>query len=635
MCGIAGIFSYKNTLSNASIKLMTEMLRYRGPDDEGYLAADTNSKEVFGLVGSESKAKGNNIEAFHGPANLYFGHRRLSILDLSPLGHQPMSNSNKTSWIVHNGEIYNYRELREELTNLGYSFISNTDTEVILASYREWGQDCVNRFNGMWAFAIYDKNREVLFCSRDRFGIKPFYYAEINGLFAFASEIKQFSALEGWRARLNKQRAYDFLAGGISDHTQETLFAGVYQLRGGHNLIYDLRRNKYEVRQWYRLEDKIENQRLDFNEVRERFFSLFQDSVSIRLRSDVKVGSCLSGGLDSSSIVCMLNSLLKDKDLNHFQEVVSSCFEIKKYDEQDYIDEVVRQTGVASHRVYPRYEELFPELDKIAWHQDEPFISTSIFAQWNVFRAARENGITVMLDGQGADELLAGYPGFYKAFFLLLLRQLNLFSFLRELLSFKRIHNYSCGNLFRQVREDVLGSRNPLQWLNSDSDVEARPFWINSDSIRSLSLSQLVYSNLPMLLHFEDRDSMAFSVEARLPFLDYRLVEFVLGLPDEYKINHGRTKYILRESLSKVLPDKISRRYDKIGFITPEEVWMKQDSARFRAELEETVALSGGIINKGIIKYFEEMVAGQHEFSFDIWRAISFGRWLKVFNVWI
>lgn len=305
----------------------------------------------------------------------------------------------------------------------------------------------MTKFNGMWSFAIYDSTKNTIFCSRDRFGVKPFYYTEFNGSFYFGSEIKQFTVLPEWKSFLNHDRAYDFFAYGIMNHTSETLFNNVFQLKGGQSLIYYLDSNKYKVNNWYTLNDN--KTKYSFKEAKELTKTLFFNSISIRLRSDVKVGSCLSGGIDSSSIVCSVNQLLKQKNKDNIQETVSAVYDEKEFSEEYYIDKVTSQTSNISHKVYPVFQDLFEQLDSIIWHQDEPFVSTSIFAQWSVFKQAAKADIKVMLDGQGADEYMAGYESFYGVYLCELLCTCRIIKLGKELLALYK--NYGLKKAIRSI----------------------------------------------------------------------------------------------------------------------------------------------------------------------------------------
>jgi len=565
-----------------------------------------------------------------------------------------MCTSDRRFWIVYNGEIYNYLELRAELELLGHSFSSQSDTEVILAAYREWGERCLVRFNGMFAFLLLDRAQQKILAARDRFGVKPLYYwISPDGLLAFASEIKQFTNLPGWRARINGQRAYEFLNWSLLDHTGETLFAGVRQLRGGEYIHCSLENLMAgpPINRWYRLEPC--SLQKDMKASADEFCGLFTDAVRLRLRADVSVGSCLSGGLDSSSIVCVANHVLRLRGMASQQNTFSACAKVKKYDEREYIDIVVGHTGANPHYVYPDVKELFDSVDAITWHQDEPFASTSIYAQWQVFRLAASNSVRVMLDGQGADEQLAGYHNFFAPHFGNLLRNCQWARLWQEMQEAKDLHHYSMLWGWKQTLDHVLPEllRQPLRrligkpskatpWLDMEK-LTARPCdpflesgAAKSRSVQALSRAQLTATSLPMLLHWEDRNSMAHSVEARVPFLDYRLVEFILGLPDDYKIASGVTKRVLREAMRGILPEGIRTRADKMGFVTPEELWMReQEPELFRNALRDAVELSGGIVREGVLLGLDEMIAGARPFSFLPWRLINFGTWIRVHGV--
>ncbi|MGN7479747.1 asparagine synthase (glutamine-hydrolyzing) [Solibacillus silvestris] len=626
MCGIAAIYSTKS-LENYLIKQMTDLIKHRGPDGEGH----------------ESFLDGH----------LWFGHRRLSIIDLSSAGHQPMSYLDERYWITYNGEVYNYLELRDELEVKGYQFQSNSDTEVILAAYAEWGKNCLNRFNGMWSFVIFDRLENKFFAARDRFGVKPLYYwYSPEGMLAFASEIKQFTVLPGWEASLNGQRAYDFLNWSLTNHTDETLFENVFQIRGGEAVVIELENNNLfkekslNIYQWYTLKPRLSRGTID--DIAEKFRQLFTDSIKLRLRADVAVGSCLSGGLDSSSIVCVANDLLDELDKKELQKTFSACSHEKKYDERYFIDKVVQSRDIEAHYTYPELNNLFPQLEDLTWHQDEPFGSTSVYAQWEVFKLAAEQKVKVVLDGQGADEQLAGYHGYFSPRFTSLLKSLDIVTLLKEINDSKEIHGYSKVFAIKQIanamlpeviRQKLIKVNKSPTWLDMErlGAVEADPFvefGSKASSIRQMSIAQLTRTNLPMLLHWEDRDSMAHTVESRLPFLDYRLVEFILGLPDSFKLSDGITKKVLREGMKDILPEEIRMRMDKLGFVTPEEVWIKGESAEmFLKKVKEAVALSKGVLKEDVVIKAEAMIAGQENFSFYIWRVISFGEWIKKFNV--
>ncbi len=642
MCGIAGFYA-PNKENLSVIKGMSDVIHHRGPDDFGavYLCDAEKSLKTYKLDTEEK-------------TYLALGHRRLSVVDLSSKGHQPMSYKNGCYWITYNGEIYNYIELRTELEDLGHVFFSDSDTEVVLAAYDEWGIVCQNRFNGMWAFVIYDLKNNSLFFSRDRFGIKPLYYwVSPDGVLYFGSEIKQFTQARGWQANLNHQRAYDFLVWGVTDHTEETLFKGVYQVRPGHHVQLVLENTFFESGKkissqcWYVL--KGTNNKDVFESACQKLQHLLKEAVNLRLRADVAVGSCLSGGLDSSSIVCLMNDILKENCSINIQKTFSACSHVDKYDEKKWIDMVVDQTDVEPLYVYPRMNDLFKHLSDITWHQDEPFGSTSIFAQWEVFSLAKENDVTVMLDGQGADEQLAGYHSFFGARLFDLIKSAHFFTFFKEAREIHRQHDHSWYWLIAHVLANILpvsiksmlrkmvGRSHPNpEWLNlaAVKDFSGNPLDKSIQGVNKLSYAQMTSTNLQMLLHWEDRDSMAHSIESRVPFLDYRVVEYVMGLPSYYKIKGSITKRVLREAMDGIIPNKIKNRIDKIGFATPEEVWIKQQSTElFREKIKESIKNSNGIINSEALLYFDDVVKGVKPFNFTIWRIISFVEWLRVFKV--
>lgn len=673
MCGIAGFFSTKPQPAGI-IGRMTDLIRHRGPDDEGSVLFQelAGMPRVCGGQDTPEDAYQASIayapreklaELSDSPVMLALGHRRLSIVDLSSFGHQPMCTPDERFWIVFNGEVYNHLELRAELESNGHRFLTHSDTEVMLAAYREWGAGCLEKFNGMFAFLIYDAQSGKLFAARDRFGIKPLYYRVSAQGVAFASEIKQFTVLPDWQARMNGQRVYDFLNWGVSDHTDETMFDGVFQLRGGEALELDLRGlsgdhwnrfadGRLPVYRWYRLSGTPFSGSM--KDAADEFRERFTDAVRLHLRADVPVGSCLSGGLDSSSIVCVINDLLRAQDVHALQNTFSACADVKRFDEREWIDEVVKQTGVKAHYVYPGLEDLFATHREIVWHQDEPFGSTSIYAQWSVFKSAAEQGVKVMLDGQGADEQLAGYHTFFGPHFAGMFKRGQWFRLWREVRAAKRLHGYSEANAVKLIANMLLPEALRQKLRAGLGKASAAPGWLSLErmgaeprdpfaalgakatSVRAFSVGQLTASNLQMLLHWEDRDSMAHSIEARVPFLDYRLVEYVLGLPDEFKLQEGVTKKVMREGMRGILPERIRNRMDKLGFVTPEEVWLRERGAdQFRAALDEAIEASQGVLNNDARKVLDDMIAGRRPFNFMVWRMISFGAWMKKFNVMV
>ncbi len=624
MCGIAAIFS-GNQEEEAQIVTMIDRIVHRGPNDSGI----------------ERLCNGR----------AWLGHRRLSILDVSSAGKQPMSYGDGKLWMTYNGEIYNYLEIREELIKKGYSFSTNTDSEVLLASYDCWGRKCVEHLNGMFAFVIVDLRRSIYFAARDRFGVKPLYYwiSPDKERIALASEIKEFMSLKGWHAAVNGQRAYDFLRYGLTDDTEETLFEGVFQVSGGYAMTGSLDNpvQKRETYQWYKF--TVEKSHLSWKEASEQFRELFESSCRLRLRSDVGVGSCLSGGLDSSSIVCMVNDILRGEGREDSQRTVSAIAPKTIVDESAYIQEVLSQRGLNGYFTAPSPEDLFLIEKEITWHQDEPFSSTSIFAQWCVFQEASRRKLTVMLDGQGADELLAGYHRFFAPLFVAYFRKGRLQKLISEAKSCKEFHGYPYSFVARGILKTFFpenlvdfGRRMYRQeavrdtWFSADAlhAKEIPPVYYRRENraktVEDLSLQLLQHTNLPMLLRYEDRNSMAHSIESRLPFLDYRLAEFILSLPDEYKIRDGWTKAVMREAMTGILPEKIRTRMDKIGFETPEEVWLKKNRDSFRKRIAFAVEATNGIITESAVRHLDEVIH-KNKRDFSVWRMVNFGIWYDLF----
>lgn len=624
MCGIAVCLKERGAIDHTRFERMVDIIAHRGPDDRGTFYEN----------------------------NLALGHRRLSIIDLSSDGHQPFCYQDKYV-MVFNGEIYNYIELRESLKQKGYRFATKTDTEVLIAAYDCFGERCVEYFNGMWSFAIYDRGRNMLFCSRDRFGVKPFYYTEQEGMFLIASEIKQFFEILEHDPTANREALLQYIIRGNLDYSAETLFRDIYQLPGGYNLVYDIGKRTYEIRKYYDIKEIAEKD-MPYQEACKEFRKKFRESVILRLRADVPTGYCLSGGLDSSAIVCMADQIIGGRQNQEEQHTISSCFEDKRYDEQEYIDEVVRATSVISHKTFPQETNLFEDLDKLLWYMDEPFTSTSQYAQWSVFRAARECGMKVMLDGQGADEQLAGYTGFYIVMVADRIRKGQFGKLLKEWKIYKRnravteqyISSYEI--LLPAIASLIVPRRCKymLQMLFYCLFPNKQPF--SKGQLRKVLKTELSYpvhngrlyiaesvrNGLASLLRYEDRNSMAHSIESRVPFLDCNLAEAVYAMPFDYKLRNGITKSVLRDGLRGILPEKIRRRYSKLGFVTPEDQWINNNFEKYRAELQAAVNTLSAILEPDtIMKWFDVNEGKVRRSDFTPWRIICAGHWVKLFHV--
>ncbi len=600
MCGIAGQFALNGDAADADlVRAMAERLLHRGPDGEG--------------------------SHFSGPVGL--AHRRLAIIDLSDEGRQPMANEDGSLWIVFNGEIYNYRELREELLAAGHRFASATDTEVILHAYEEWGRDSLDRFNGMWAFALWDARRRELFCARDRLGVKPFYYTMAGGSFLFASEIKALLTHPAVGGRPNDRMLSTFLAWGVADHTAETMYDGIFQLPPAHAVVVSEGSVGEPRRYW----DVVMNgapRGVEDGAAAQRVRDLLTDAVRLRLRSDVPVGTCLSGGIDSSTVTALINVLLRaesPESVGDRQKTFSVCFGDPRFDESRHIDTVVAATGVASHRTTPDTEGLWEDIERLLYMQDEPFASLSIYAQYCVMRLARDE-VKVVLDGQGADEQLGGYIAYQAPYIRGLLRCGEILAALREGIGSARHH----GSFFSWAAHQSL-VRSERRGLLRGSAPEVLRY---AGSLDEVLKREVVASNLPLLLHWEDRNSMAFSIEARVPFLDYRLVEYLASLPLDQKVRRGVTKYVLRRAIRGLVPDAIRCRMDKMGFVTPEEVWMKGELAPHILALFSTPEFSGRPYwdAERVLRNYREFLDGKSPYSTEIWRVACAELWLRQFN---
>jgi asparagine synthase (glutamine-hydrolysing) len=649
MCGIVGIFSNKGLAGcRDALQRANDIVDYRGPDGEGFVLFKQEDLGRWAAI----RANKLPLEGFEmARMKAALGHRRLAIIDLSTQGLQPMSNENQSLWITYNGEVYNYLEIRAELERAGYLFRSHSDTEVILSAYREWGEECVHRFNGMWAFAIVDLKQEKIFCSRDRFGVKPFHYYSNGQYFLFSSEIKQLLCFPFLRKRINERAVFEYLAYAAVDYCEETFFADIYKLLPGHNLVLDMGNGSVNKKCYYCPQFRI-NESVSLSEAQREFRRLLTDSVRLRLRSDVEVGSCLSGGLDSSSIVCIMHKLLQEQEKGDIQRTFSSHFEEKEANELEYMQTVIRATAVRAHFTYPTSEEFLQDMERLVWHQEEPFGSTSIFAQWSVFKLVHQHGIKVMLDGQGADEALAGYISVIPYYFKELRAKGRRLNLLREQWANMRFRRGSWLSLLpSQLRswlqtwafKKTVPPSPAIDWITPEltepfgsqsiflSNQRKIPFG-ELESLNNLLYQLTFLNNLQSLLHYEDRNSMAFSVESRVPFLDYRIIEFLFTLPSNYKIRDGYTKRIMRDGMDGLLPEKIRWRVSKLGFATPELFWRRTLFPPLIAKLIEENRVGSFILYDKAKSYFNQIEKHNLPDSAP-WRWINLHLWMKVYGL--
>lgn len=571
MCGIAGLMDLRARRVTAQlIEGMNEAQRHRGPDDWGGVLLDIEGK-------SEPVPWGGTCVAPREPARLGLGHVRLSIIDLTAAGHQPMCSKNGHLWLVYNGEIYNYIELRAELERLGFRFDTKTDTEVVLAAYEAWGLDAFRRFNGMWGLAIWDGKLRRLVCSRDRMGVKPFHYAESDGLFAFASEIPALLTLGSIDRRADAGAVARFLSWAEMPPADRTYFSGVRRLPAGHLLVLQPNRRSELTRWWTPPEARGG---ITFEAAAEQLRATFVDAVRLRLRSDVPVGVCLSGGLDSSAVACTMRHVqgrAEDISIRAF----TARFQDPGFDESDYAREVVRSVGAEWHVVEPSASDLKAgDLLHLIRAQAEPFPNLSMYAQFCLFRSMRGAGVPVALDGQGADELLWGYTWHYALMLGYLARSAQFGRFAQESLGVLRNNHLSSKARLlvalgyygvpyaREVRSKLLhngGLTRECRYLAGEPSERG----FGPGELATYRNHEVFQDPLPALLRYEDRSSMAFSIESRLPFLDYRLVELALSIEESQLIRDGWSKALLRAAMKGVLPERIRWRRSKLGFDAP------------------------------------------------------------------
>jgi asparagine synthase (glutamine-hydrolysing) len=600
MCGIAGIIDFsERPINKADVLKMLRIMKHRGPDDEGIFIN----------------------------AGLGLGHVRLSIIDLSQDGHQPFFSKDNRYVVIYNGEIYNYLELREQLERKGHNFYTKTDTEVLLNSYIEWGEDCLNKFNGMWAFCIYDNLNKILFGARDRYGIKPLYYYYDGVYFIFASDIPPILSQISKKPNPNKQIIFDYLAYNRTDHSEDTFFSSIKKIQHGHSFHLNLKRKMFFINRWYDLSQRIGN---PFNSSLDFLHSL-QTSILMHMRSDVPVGVCLSGGLDSSTIVSLLKLNLNKEKIKTFSAIYNTDH---ISNEKKFIDLIEVKN---KYFTYPNEDGFINDLSKLVEAQSEPFPTTAVYAQFKVMELAKQN-VTVLLDGQGADEYLAGYHYFFGYYFLELLKNNKYLKFLKEISSHLKYHSFDIGmkyliyllsprwiqNSFVEI-ENISIKKNIFNRYIATTLINDNLF--SANSLNEACLNHFEYK-LEHLLKWEDRNSMFFSIESRVPFLDFNIVERVLAGPTQQKIDNGFTKSILRDAMKHRLNDSIRLRREKVGFSTPEDIWIKSDV--YRKLFQEAISSKSEIIQEFLDKKKMNTNIGINDRNArNTWKWINLYLWEK------
>ncbi|MBS1667565.1 MAG: asparagine synthase (glutamine-hydrolyzing) [Bacteroidetes bacterium] len=588
MCGIAGIISINpNHISKERLQKMTDAIAHRGPDGEGFW--------------------------INPGAKLGLGHRRLSIIDPSDQAAQPMHLANRYS-VIHNGEIYNYVELKQALQQKGYSFQTSSDTEVLLAAYDCYGDQCLKYFDGMFAFVLWDEKEQTLFCARDRFGEKPFYYAFEDDQFLFASEAKALWAA-GIKKEINYPLLLNYLTVGHTDTPVDktiSFFQHIFSLPPAHYLKFELASFSFELNPYWDC-DKETQLNISENDAKEKFSSLFFDSVKKRLRSDMPIGTSLSGGLDSSSIAAAIHELGATHDSH---QTFSAIFPGFEKDESSFIQIATKEFGLNGFTVSPTADGLIHEFEKLCYHQEIPFSSSSVYAQYKVFELASSHQVKVLLDGQGADEILGGYPKYIHWYLQELFRAKPLAA-MREKKAFQKNHIP-----FEWGLKNHLATWFPAQAAHQLEKREAKK--IRQQSAIALDfkeqyfdrptlykplvtkLNDILYFNtfhqgLEELLRYADRNAMAHGRELRLPFLSHELVEFVFSLPSHFKIHQGWTKWILRTAMGKKLPPEIAWRKDKTGYEPPQKMWMENKTVQDYMQEAKQKLVNEKILNPTVL----------------------------------
>lgn len=639
MCGIAGIVSnLAGPRPLAKIPDVARALQHRGPDDVGFLT-----------LTSDGVTRSRTWQQPEAAPQAVFVFRRLSILDLSESGAQPMSFADGRYWIVYNGEIYNYVELREELRGHGYAFHSTGDTEVLLAAYAHWGTAAFTRLVGMFAFVLLDTLKRCIVLCRDYFGIKPLYFTTDDGALYFASELPALMEFGGNVRQVDAVQLYRYLRYGITDSGSRTMFSRVRQLPAGcfAEIALDSAVTPQPVRYWNLQANQIGD--ISFDEAAAELRGLFLGNVAMHMRSDVPIGSALSGGIDSSAIVCAMRHLSSDLDLHVFTYVAAD----PHLNEERWVDIVAKRAGAKVHKTYPQADDLVRDLPRLGIAQGEPFGGTSTYAQYRVFAEAHAAEVKVLLDGQGADELLAGY----RVYLGVRLADLVRGGKLREAASFlhrcKGQPGVSSSYVVQKAAEYLLPSevQGPLRRLVGR---ELLPAWMNGSwfhdagvnpvaeapslgrpSLKEELTRSLTATSLPLLLRYEDRNSMAWSVESRVPFLTPRLAEFILSLPSSYIIgDEGMSKRVFRAAMRGIVPDEILDRRDKIGFATPEQGWMRELDSWVQQLLNSEVARGIPPLNASTMRHmWERSRDGRQRFDGSLWRALNVIQWTDQFAV--
>ena len=607
MCGIAGfIDSRLNTDERSNVlNNMLHAIAHRGPDARG-----TWHQEALSL-----------------------GQNRLSIIDLSEEGNQPMFRGDLV--IVYNGEVYNYREIRSELEKNGAVFKTHSDTEVILAAYEAWGHECVQRFIGMWAFALWDQRKKELFCSRDRFGIKPFFYIEEGGRFYFGSEYKALFPSPLFKNEINHRQVYRGLQLGWNAYHDETYYSCLKALPAAHNLIYK-EGTPVQIKRYWDVETAHQRE-LSPGDAAEQFRILFEESIALHFRSDVEVGGCLSGGLDSSAIASIAGRDYASSGFKTFTVYYEGKNEV---DERPWVTEVLKKYDhLEPYYFTPTDDEIRDSFAHAIYHADVPLAGSSPISQYFVMKLAASKGIKVLLDGQGSDEMLGGYMHSFYRLIGGAFKQGKFGQMMSQSKAHASLQDFDFKKQMDVLLKSMLAGIKSEQSLYELEYTKYLPFLATENGIpfqlpdkKGSRLNQFLYhltftTSLPTLLQFEDRNSMAFSIESRVPFLNHKIAEFAFSLSDRHKIHDGVTKKLLRDSMQGIMPDAIIHRKDKKGFVTPGEVkWLR---GPLKHLLEQNFSDIDFVDHRKVEQLISEFKAGNNRYANLIWRIVVLRYWMR------
>lgn len=625
MCGIAGLISSSKKVLGKEFYKAHLKIAHRGPDDEGFYAI-ANGKELE-LKGDDTVRELSQLPHIRdvGRCEFVLAHRRLSIIDLSTLGHQPFVLGKYV--VVYNGEIYNYLEIKVELEELGFEFFTSSDTEVFITAFLAWGASAFNKFNGMWAAAIYDKETKKTTLTRDRFGVKPLYYSESNDVFSFSSEIKFITELQGVKG-VNEQSVYQYLRYSETDYDENTMFEGVKQVLPGQYIeIINGQLSKFS---YWGKSDLVEEKSTESIEL------LLKDAIGIRLRSDVTVGSLLSGGIDSSLLVGFIK---KNYGLDGFKSY-SAVFEEEAFSEKKYIEETAKVLDFTPNYIYPKAEDLSSNIDELIYIQELPFRSLSVLSQYLIYKEVANFGdVKVLLNGQGADEIFTGYTEHYFSYFLDLFLRGKFLKLSKEFIAFKKYKELSWLSAFSLSFKSIMAlfiERKDKYKIFNKSFNKVKCESVFKSPLKNHLYRNLNFSALREYLRYEDKNSMRFSLESRLPFLDYRLVKKAFSLDSEEYIQKAETKFQLRSMGKSYLAEKVRKRRDKTGFTSPQELWQKNE---LKGELDSCFEdiKNNGLFNfidtNSVVSVYDNYSQGKlNDWAF-IWRIYCLYKWKKVWLV--